>query len=60
MHSPLFFIREEVKSVCDYENRPEDGMIDDDDYYIFFVDEDYGYVENEEDCDENNNLYNED
>lgn len=45
--------------MCDYENRPEDGMIDDDDYYIFFVDEDYGYVENEEDCDEDNNLYNE-
>lgn len=43
--------------VCDYENRPEDGMIDDDDYYIFFVDEDYGYVEG--DCDEDNDLYNE-
>lgn len=46
-----------MKSVCDYENRPEDGMIDDDDYYIFFVDDDYGYVE--EDCDAISNFYDE-
>lgn len=53
LHSPLFFIRGE-KIMCDYENRPEDGLIDDDEYYIFFVDEDYGYAE--EDCNEDNNL----
>lgn len=33
----------------------EEGAIGDDDYYIFFVDPDYGYA-NEEDCDEDNNL----
>ena len=43
--------------MCDYGYRPEDGPIDDDDYYIFFVDEEYGYVE--EDCNEDNDLYNE-
>ena len=76
MHSPLFFIREEVKSVCDYENDDsyEDELDeaeneagkhpyeDDDDIsddIIFFYDPDYGYAENEEDCDEDNNLYNE-
>ena len=76
MHSPLFFIREEVKSVCDYENNNsyEDELDeaeneagkhpyeDDDDIsddIIFFYDLDYGYTENEEDCDEDNNLYNE-
>lgn len=47
--------------MCDYGYRPEDGMIDDDDYYIYYVDPDYGYVEDEEDeVYENNNLYNED
>lgn len=75
MHSPLFFIREEVKSVCDYENNDsyEDELDDDEnetekhlndeddgnDDIIFFFDPEYGYAENEEDCNEDNDLYNE-
>ena len=75
MHSPLFFIREEVKSVCDYENNDsyEDELDDDEnetekhlndeddgnDDIIFFFDTEYGYTEDEEDCNEDNDLYNE-
>ena len=75
MHSPLFFIREEVKSVCDYENNDsyEDELDDDEneteqhlndeddgnDDIIFFFDPEYGYTEDEEDCNEDNDLYNE-
>ena len=75
MHSPLFFIREEVKSVCDYENNDsyEDELDDDEnetekhlndeddgnDDIIFFFDPEYGYTEDGEDCNEDNDLYNE-
>ena len=75
MHSPLFFIREDVKSVCDYENNNsyEDELDDDEnetekhlndeddgnDDIIFFFDPEYGYTEDEEDCNEDNDLYNE-
>ena len=47
--------------MCDYDYRPEDGPIDDDDYWVYWVDSDYGYVEDEEDdAYENNYLYDED
>lgn len=75
MHSPLFFIREEVNSVFDYENNDsyEDELDDDEneagkhlndeddgnDDIIFFFDTEYGYTEDEEDCNEDNDLYNE-
>ncbi|MBQ5674752.1 MAG: hypothetical protein IIV45_06670 [Lachnospiraceae bacterium] len=64
-----------MKSVCDYENNDsyEDELDDDEnetekhlndeddenDDIIFFFDPEYGYTEDEEDCNEDNDLYNE-
>lgn len=57
----LYFLSERMGIMCDYGYRPEDGPIDDDDYYIYYVDPDYGYVEDEEDdAYENNYVYDED
>lgn len=50
---------EEEEDYEEYESRNVDDDDEDDDYYIFFVDPEYGYVEDKEDCDEDYNLYDE-
>lgn len=58
---PFVNDEEELEAEEETDKRNEQYEEDDDDYWIFWVDSDYGYVEDEEDdAYENNYLYDED